>query len=106
MQTAAAPAVANHSSANGRELVDERGGRGVGRLGVGVGGSAPLRAIAAAAVMSYNFLAHWDAHHRGATIPAEMKTEIALAANETAMLKLNRGKKLSKAQMVRFTANN
>ena len=41
------------------------------------------------AVMSYNFLAHhWDAHHRGATIPAEMKTEIALAANETAMLKL------------------
>ena len=48
MQTAAAPAVANHSSANGRELVDERGGRGVGRLGVGVGGSAPLRAIAAA----------------------------------------------------------
>ena len=44
---------------------------------------------------------------RGATIiPAEMKTEIALAANETAMLKLNRGKKLSKAQMVRFTANN
>ena len=58
------------------------------------------------AVMSYNFLAHWDAHHRSATIPAEMKTEIALAANETAMLKLNRGKKLSKAQMVRFTANN
>ena len=41
-------AVANHSSANGRELVDERGGRSVGRLGVGVGGSAPLRAIAAA----------------------------------------------------------
>ena len=48
MQTAAAPAVANHSSANGRELVDERGGRDVGRLGVGVGNSAPLRAIAAA----------------------------------------------------------
>ena len=58
--------------------------------------------------MSCNFLAHWDAHHhRGATIPAEMKTEIALAANETAMLKPSRGKELSKkAEMVRLTANN
>ena len=48
VQTSAAPVVACHSSANGRELVDEGGGRGVGCLGVGVGGSAPLRAIAAA----------------------------------------------------------
>ena len=48
VQTAVRSAVANHSSANGRELVDERGGRGVGRLGVGVGDPAPLRAIAAA----------------------------------------------------------
>ena len=70
------------------------------------GAQRPSVRLPRPAAMSYNFLTHWDAHHRGATIPAEMKTEIALAANETAMLELNRGKKLSKAQMVRFTANN
>ena len=56
------------------------------------------------AVMTYNVPSHWATAHTGSQMPADVEAQIALAPHEKEMLKLRRGKPLSKDEMRRFEA--
>ena len=51
--------------------------------------------------MSYNAPSHWATAHK-AELPDQVKAQIALAPHEKQMLKLRRGKPLTKEEMRRF----
>ena len=56
------------------------------------------------AVMTYNAPSHWATAHTGSQMPADVEAQIALAPHEKEMLKLRRGKPLSKGEMRCFEA--